>query len=39
MAVVGIVALVLVGIVVLFGVALALRSVPDMRRYRRIRSM
>jgi hypothetical protein len=39
MAVLGIVFLVLVGIVVVAGVAMALMSLPDMRRYKRIRSM
>jgi hypothetical protein len=39
MATVGIVALVLVGIVILSGLYLSLRSVPDLRRYRRIRHM
>lgn len=39
MAIVGIVAIVLAGAVVVAGLVLVGRSVPDIRRYRRIRSM
>lgn len=39
MAVVGIVALVLVALVVLGGLFIGLRSIPDIRRYRKIRNM
>lgn len=39
MAVVGIVALVLVALVILGGLFIGLRSIPDIRRYRRIRNM
>jgi hypothetical protein len=39
MATVGLVALILVGIVILTGLYLGVRSIPDIRRYRRIRRM
>lgn len=39
MATVGLIAIILVGLVVLGGLILAAVSVPDVRRYRRIRNM
>ena len=39
MAVVGIIALVVVGIAILTGLAVGLRSLPDIRRYRRLRRL
>jgi hypothetical protein len=39
MAVVGIIALVLVGIAILIGLVVGLRSLPDIRRYRRLRRL
>lgn len=39
MAIVGIIAIALAGVIVLTGLIVMLRSVPDLRRYRRIRSM
>ena len=39
MAVVGYIALALVAVVVLVGVAVLIRSIPDIRRYSRIRKM
>ena len=39
MATVGIIAVVIFGLIVLGGVVLVLTSIPDIRRYRRIRSM
>jgi hypothetical protein len=39
MTVVGIVFLVLIGLVVLAALAIAVRSLPDLQRYRRIRNM
>jgi hypothetical protein len=39
MAVVGIIALVLVGIAILIALFVAVRSVPDIRRYRRVRRL
>jgi hypothetical protein len=39
MATVGIIAVVIFGLVVLGGIVLVLTSIPDIRRYRRIRSM
>ena len=39
MAVVGIIALVMVGIAILTGLAVGLRSMPDISRYRRLRRM
>jgi len=38
-AVVGIIALVVVGIAVLIGLFVGLRSLPDIRRYRRLRRL
>ena len=39
MAVVGIIALVIVGIAVLIGLFVGFRSLPDIRRYRRLRRL
>lgn len=39
METVGVIALVVVALVVLFVLVTALLSIPDMRRYRRIRNM
>lgn len=39
MATVGIIALVIVGIVVLMGLYVGVVSIPDFRRYRRLRNM
>jgi hypothetical protein len=39
MAVVGIIALVLVGITILVALFVGFRSVPDIRRYRRVRRL
>jgi hypothetical protein len=37
--IIGIVALVVVGLVIVGGVVVALASIPDFRRYQRMRSM
>jgi hypothetical protein len=39
MAIVGLIALIIVALVVLIGLYVGVRSIPDIRRYRRIRSM
>ena len=39
MAVVGIIALVIVGIAILIALFVGFRSVPDIRRYRRVRRL
>lgn len=39
MRVVGIIATSLAGIVALFGIVIGIRSIPDVRRYLKIRSM
>jgi hypothetical protein len=39
MQVVGYIALIVVALFVLFGLALAVVAIPDVRRYRRMRSM
>jgi hypothetical protein len=39
MATVGLIAIIAVGLVVFVGIIVALMSVPDLRRYRRIRNM
>ena len=39
MDVLGIILLVLIGLVVLIALGMLIRSVPDIRRYRRIRNM
>ncbi len=39
MAVIGWIALVLIALAVIVGVAVLLRSIPDIRRYSRIRKM
>jgi hypothetical protein len=39
MAIVGMITLILLALVVLIGLYVVVRSIPDIRRYRRIRSM
>lgn len=39
MAIVGLIALIIVALVVLIGLYVGVRSIPDIRRYRKIRSM
>ena len=39
MAIVGMITLIVLALVVLIGLYVGVRSIPDIRRYRRIRSM
>jgi hypothetical protein len=39
MAIVGMITLIILALVVLIGLYVGIRSIPDIRRYRRIRSM